>query len=115
MCRRFFEKNLFSLMAHVSQLHVTWEKPKRTKIRKKVGQKRNSHHLISSSDENGHSSGVLALLDDQHFVLSCPERDLLHEPGKAQLLGRELREPRHDAPSGRDGYQLGAGAGGGAR
>jgi hypothetical protein len=31
----------------------------------------NSYHLISSSNENGHSSGVLTLLDDQHFVFSC--------------------------------------------
>lgn len=96
-------------MANMSRLHITWEKPKHTKIRKNVGQKQNSHHLISSSDENGYSSGVLALLDDQHFVLSCPKCDLLHEPGKAQLLGRELGEPRDDASSCRDGYQLQAG------
>lgn len=29
---------------------------------------RNSYHLVSSSDENGHSSRVLTLLNNQHFV-----------------------------------------------
>lgn len=49
-----------------------------------------SHHLISSSDENGHSPGVLTLLNDQHFVLSCPKGDLFYEPSKAQLLRSEF-------------------------
>lgn len=53
-------------------------------------QGQNSYHLVSSSDENGHSSRVLTLLDNQHFVFCSAKRDLSHHTSKAQLLRGEL-------------------------
>lgn len=104
------KKTTFSFLRKLPQLtpcaksQTTFQHQQRTEL--------SSHHLVSSSDEDGDGSGVLTLLDDQHLVLGRPERDLLHQPREAQLLRRELREPRHDAPPGGDGDQLTVGRGG---
>jgi len=63
-------------------------------------------HFVASTDENGYSSGIFALLDNQHAILCRAEGNLLHQASCAQLLWCELTEPRHDAASCGYCYQL---------
>ena len=67
---------------------------------------RTTHHLVRSPDEHGNSSGVGALLDDQHLVLGRSERDLSNDSSSTQLLGGEILEPRDDSTLGGDGDEL---------
>lgn len=66
----------------------------------------NTYHFISSADEDGNSSGVLALLDDKHAVFSCAEADFPDQASGAQFLWGQLTESGHDAAAGGDGNQL---------
>ena len=74
-CPCFSKKDaVIFLKVTVSQLNTLWEKPNHVPNSEKTeDQQLRSHHLISSSDENGDGSGVLALLDDQHLVFGGPE------------------------------------------
>ena len=48
----------------------------------------------------------MTILDHQHLVLGCPERQLAHDARLAQLVCRQLAESRHDTPSSGDSDQL---------
>lgn len=64
------------------------------------------YHFVATADEDGHSPGVFALLDDQHVILGGAEGDLLHHTRRSELLRRQLAEPGHDAASCCYGNQL---------
>lgn len=65
-----------------------------------------AYHFVASTDENGYSPGVFALLDNQHVILCSAKGDLLHQTSCAKLLRSQLTEPRHNAASCGDGNQL---------
>lgn len=66
----------------------------------------NNYHFVSSTDEDGNSSGVLALLDDKHVVFSSAKADFPHQASGAQFLWSQLAESGDDAAAGGDGDQL---------
>lgn len=66
----------------------------------------NAYHFVSSADEDGNSSGVLAFFNDEHAVFSCPEADFPHQASAAQFLCSQFAESGHDAAAGGDGNQL---------
>lgn len=57
------------------------------------------YHFVSSSDEDRHGSGVLALLNNQHSVFSGPKADFLHQPSTAQLFWGQLAESGYNTSS----------------
>lgn len=65
-----------------------------------------AYHFVASTDENGYSPGVFALLDDQHVILCSAKGDLLHHTSCAKLLWCQLTESWHDAASCGNGDQL---------
>lgn len=65
-----------------------------------------TNHLVAPTDENCYGPRVFALLNNQHVILGRAEGDFLHQAGSAKLFRRQLTEPRHNAPSCGDGYQL---------
>lgn len=65
-----------------------------------------TYHFVASTDENGYSSCVFALLDDQHVILGGPKGDLLYQTCCAELFWCQLTEPRHNTTSRGYGNQL---------
>ena len=65
-----------------------------------------AYHFVASTNEDGNSPGVFALLDDQHVILCSAKGDLLHHTSCAKLLWCQLTEPWDDAASCGDGNQL---------
>lgn len=64
------------------------------------------YHFVPSTDENGNSPGVFALLDDQHVILCGAKGDLLYHTSCAKLFWCQLTEPWHNAASCGYGNQL---------
>ena len=65
-----------------------------------------ANHFVASAEEDGDGARVLALFDDEHAVLGRAERQLAHDARLSQLVGRQLREARHDSAAGRNSNQL---------
>lgn len=64
------------------------------------------NHFVSTTDEDGHSSRVLALFNDQHSVFSGPKTDFLDQTSSAQLFWCQLAESGYNTSSGSDGNEL---------
>lgn len=63
-------------------------------------------HFVASTDKNGYSPGVFALLDDQHAIFCGTKGDLFYQTSQAKFLWRQLTESWYDPASCSYGNQL---------
>ena len=65
-----------------------------------------TYHFVSSADEDGHSSGVGALFDNQHLFSGGAEWQFTYNTSLAKFLCCQFLETWHDATTRGDGNQL---------
>jgi hypothetical protein len=65
-----------------------------------------THHLVATSNEDGNSSRVGTLLDDEHLVAGRAKGDFTDDTGGTELVGGKVLKPGDNAAFGGDGDEL---------
>lgn len=52
-----------------------------------------AYHSISSPNEDGHGSGILAVFNHQHAIFGGAKAHLSYNPCGTQLLGSQITKP----------------------
>mmetsp|Transcript_92559 Transcript_92559/g.135307 ORF Transcript_92559/g.135307 Transcript_92559/m.135307 type:complete len:365 (-) Transcript_92559:575-1669(-) len=63
-------------------------------------------HLVGAAHEDGDGLTIVAVFDKEHAILGGSERHFPHSARSAKLVGRQLRETRHNTSATRNGKKL---------
>lgn len=72
--------------------------------------RRQTYHLVASTNEDSDRSAVGAFFNDQHLLSCGAKGHLTHTTSGTQLVRAQVLEPRHNTAVCRDGNQLNLGA-----
>ena len=65
-----------------------------------------TYHLVASTDKDGDSSCVSALLDHKHLVPGSTKGEFTNDTSMTELLGCKVLKSRDDATIGSNGDKL---------